>query len=172
MAGDKYLDLASGIITEKASTTTSAGAGDAGKIVGLNGSGQVDLTMMPTGIGPDTLTVPAKEAIAAGAFVNLVLDTTLKAQNADNTAASAAKACDGFVLTAQPTPGQNILVYLSGINNALSGLTPLGGVVWLGAAGASTTTAPSASGYTSQRIGKILTTGSIQFDLMDPIVLA
>ena len=72
MAGTgHYLDAVAGVVTQIAANTTSAGAGDSDKLVALNGSGQVDITMMPTGIGPDTATLVAKEAVAAGAFVNV-----------------------------------------------------------------------------------------------------
>ena len=126
---------------------------------------------MTPALGPDTATLVAKEAVAAGAFVNVVLDSgTLKVQNADNSAAG--KQADGFVLTAQPTPGQSALVYFNGINNALSGLTPLGAKVYLGTVGASVTTPPSSSGNVVQYLGKILTATSIQFQPMDPITLA
>jgi hypothetical protein len=51
MAGNKYLKMSGGRIQEEAAAQTSAGAGDAGKIVGLNSSGVIDPTMMPPGVG-------------------------------------------------------------------------------------------------------------------------
>ena len=53
MAGNKYKALVSGIDTLVASNQTSAGAGDAGKIMALNSSGLLEGTMLPVGVGPD-----------------------------------------------------------------------------------------------------------------------
>jgi hypothetical protein len=43
----KYLANNSGTITEVAANQTSAGAGDADKLVALNSAGVLDVTMMP-----------------------------------------------------------------------------------------------------------------------------
>lgn len=61
--------LDASIVNSKAS---SAGAGDAGKVVALDGSGRIDNTMMPVGIGADTATITASEALSAGDFVNIL----------------------------------------------------------------------------------------------------
>jgi hypothetical protein len=53
MAGDKYLaiDNATGLAKEVAALQTSAGGSDAGHIVALNSSGQVDSSMLPASSG-------------------------------------------------------------------------------------------------------------------------
>ena len=56
------------IVNAKAS---SVGAGDAGKVVALDGSGRIDPTMMPVGLGADTASIQASEALSAGDFVNI-----------------------------------------------------------------------------------------------------
>ena len=43
----KYIKNNSGQLAEVEATTTSAGAGDAGKIIGLDSSGKIDTSMMP-----------------------------------------------------------------------------------------------------------------------------
>ena len=48
--------------------TSSAGVGDAGKLVALNAAGQIDSSMLPSS---EALTFTATEAIAQGAFVNV-----------------------------------------------------------------------------------------------------
>ena len=45
---------------------SSAGVGDAAKIVQLDGTGRIDSTMMPVGIGADTATITASENLAVG----------------------------------------------------------------------------------------------------------
>lgn len=49
MAAPKFLKLIAGVITEVYSIATSAGAGDADKLVATNAAGQVDATLMPGG---------------------------------------------------------------------------------------------------------------------------
>lgn len=53
MAGNKYykLDTSTGFPALQAAAQTSAGVGSAGEIVALNGSGKIDDTMFPSGIG-------------------------------------------------------------------------------------------------------------------------
>ena len=50
---------------------SSAGVGDAGKIPALDSAGRLSSTMMPTGVGAETVSVVASEALTAGNFVNV-----------------------------------------------------------------------------------------------------
>ena len=68
---DKYIKNNSGQLAEVEATVTSAGAGNAGDIVALDGSGKLDTTVLPTGIGatispalpaPDDVTVASTSA--------------------------------------------------------------------------------------------------------------
>lgn len=52
-------------IQEALAPTTSAGAGDAGKLPGLDSNGKLDISFMPTGVGGDTQTLTAGEALSA-----------------------------------------------------------------------------------------------------------
>ena len=89
----------------------------------LNGSGQIDVSVLPTGIGPDVQIVTASEALSAGAFVNIYSGGV---RNADGT--QTGKDANGFVLAAVAANAQ-ATVYLSGsINTAVSGMTPGSGL--------------------------------------------
>ena len=150
------------------STVISTGAADAGKLTALDASGHLDLSVMPTGVGPDTQTILASEAIAAGAYVNIWSNSgTANIRNADNTAAG--KEAHGYVLSAVSS-GTTGLVYFIGNNTAVTGQTV--GVVFLGMVGATVSTAPSGSGNVVQRIGEATSATSVNTNIQQPIVLA
>lgn len=132
---------------------SSAGAGDAGKLVALNSAGQVDSTMMPPGVGGASLTVATSENLAAGALVNLYNNAgTLTARNANAT--DATKPANGFVTAAVTSPANATVFFEGQMDNAASGLT-VGAAVFLSAstAGGATSTAPSAAGNLVQQVG-------------------
>lgn len=165
----KYLANSSGTITEIAANQTSAGVGDADKLVALNSSGVIDTSMMPPGIAADTSVIVASEALAAGAFVNVYNNSgTAGARNANAT--TSGKEAHGYVLASVSSSG-NATVYFNGTNNAVTGLTP--GVQFLATtAGLSVTAAPSASGNVVQRVGEATSATSVNFTTQPPIVLA
>ena len=197
MATKKYLKNNSGVVTEEASVDSSAGAGDAGKIVALNtsgvldstvvnsvtssagagdtgkvvaldGSGKIDNTMMPTGVGADTATITASEALSAGDLVNVWSSTGAKVRKADAT--TAGKEAHGFVL-ASVSNGASATVYFEGSNTSVTSLMP--GVYYLSTtAGGVTATAPSGSGNVVQRVGFATATTALNFQSQTPIVLA
>lgn len=167
---DKYLRNNAGVLTETEATTTSAGAGDAGKIPALDNTGRLDDSMMPVGIGADTASITASENLAAGDFVNIYNDSgTAKVRKAD--ASTAGKYAHGFVLAAVDS-GDPALVYCEGPNTAVTGATP--GEVFLSAttAGGFTSTAPTGTGKVVQKIGVATSATSINFEWLQPIVLA
>lgn len=150
------------------SKTTSAGAGDSGKLVALDGSGRIDSTMMPVGVGADTATITASEALAAGDFVNVWNSSGAKVRKADAT--TSGKEAHGFVLSAVSN-GNPATVYFEGTNTGVTGQTP--GPVFLSTtAGTATSTAPSGAGNIVQRIGFATGATAINFQSNDPIVLA
>lgn len=197
MANAKYIKNNAGILTEEASLSSSAGAGDAGRIPALNGSGildstiinskassagagdagkvvvldgsgKIDSTMMPTGIGADTIAIDASENLAAGDFVNVWDNSGAKVRKADATASG--KEAHGFVLSAV-TSGNPATVYFEGTNTGVTGMTP--GVVYLSTtAGVATGTAPSGSGNAVQRIGYATSATTVNFQSNDPVILA
>ncbi|WP_067671847.1 hypothetical protein [Nocardia miyunensis] len=170
MAGNKYikLDTTTGSLTEQAAIQASAGSGDAGKIPALDGSGRLDSSMMPAGIGADTAVIAASEALAAGDFVNIWNSSGAKVRKADAT--TQGKEAHGFVLAAVLS-GANATVYFEGPNTAVTAQTP-GPVFLATTAGTATSTPPSASGNVVQRVGVATSPTSINFEGSQPVVLA
>lgn len=166
---DKFLqhDAAGGFREVEAVNT--GGAGNANKVPALDLSGRLDPTMMPTGIGAETSAIEAFGALAAGDFVNVFNDGGVaKVRKAD--ASSNVAPANGFVLSAYTT-GETATVYWSGLNNAVSGVTP--GVAYLATtAGASNHVAPSTAGNVVQRLGFAVSSTVINFQPQDPILLA
>jgi hypothetical protein len=197
MAAHKFLKNNAGVMTEEAAVATSAGAGDEGKLPALNGSGvldasivnskttsvgagdsgklpalgvsgQLDLSFMPTGIGADTAAITASEALAAGDLVNVYDSTGAKCRKAD--ASTAGKEAHGFVLAVVEN-GASATVYFEGSNTQVTGLTP--GKQYLSTTpGLCSATAPTGSGNVVQRVGVVVSATVLNFQYLDPIVLA
>ena len=167
---EKYLRQNAGKIGEVEGTVTSAGAGDAGKIVALDSAGRLDASLMPSGIGADTEVMATSENLSAGDLVNIWDDSgTRKARKAD---ASNGRVAMGFVLSATTSPN-NATVYLSGDITGLSSLTPGTPYYVSGStAGAVTATAPSTSGHFVQQIGYAVSSTAIAFQPQLTIDLA
>jgi hypothetical protein len=191
----KFIKNVSGALTEEAAITTSAGAGDANaipalnangvldptilnatvtsaanKIAQLDGSGRLDTTVMPVGIGADTAILVASEALSAGNYVN-VFDAgsgVFKVRKADATVAG--KEAMGFVLAAVSL-GANATVYFEGTNTQVTGQTP-GNVFLQTTAGAGAAAVPSASGNVVQCIGFAVSATAVNFQYNRPITLA
>lgn len=165
---DKYIKNNAGQLAEVEGTVTSAGAGDAGKIVALDSSGKLDTTVMPTGIGAQTQAMVCSENLTAGDLVNIWNDSgTRKARRAD---CSNGRRAHGFVLSGF-TSGATATIYL---DDTITGLTSLtsGSMYYLSTTGGITSTAPSTSGYISQEIGVAVSTTAISFEPQQPITLA
>lgn len=170
MAGDKYLKNSGGLPTEQAASQSSAGAGDAGKIVALGSDGRLDLSMMPTGIGPDTATIVASEALSAGDLVNIWNDAgAFRVRKAD--ASTTGKEAHGFVQSGVAMSA-NALVYFEGPNTQKTGLTA--GVQFLSVTtpGDTQATAPTGAGQIAQRVGFATSATALNFQSFPPIVLA
>lgn len=160
MAG-KFLTLVNGRQTEEAAINSSAGAGDADKIPKLDAAGKISSTMMPTGIGPETRTLTASEALSAGDLVNFWDDSgTLKMRKAD---ADADRQADGFVLASVSSGASGTVYPEEGVITGLSSLT-IGATYWLSAtAGGITTTSPTGNNVLSQIVGKALSATELLF---------
>jgi hypothetical protein len=166
----KYVALIAGKLKEVSGLSTSAGAGDAGKIPQLDGAGRLDSSMMPVGFGAETKTIVASENLAAGDFVNVHVSAGLKVRKADASGGPAKKA-HGFVLAAV-TSGQNATVYYGNINNAVSGFTA-GDELFLSATpGVATATPPSTAGHIVQRIGVATATTEILVEFGQEVEIA
>lgn len=117
---NKYIDINGNQVQF---TVTSSGDESAGQGVGLNSSGKLDLSVMPTGVAPASISVLASEAITAGSLINMYNNLgTLNIRNAnatDNT-----KPFQGFILS-NVAESASVNVYFPGnVITGLSGLTP------------------------------------------------
>lgn len=168
MPAKKFLRLVAGVFTEVAATVTSAGTGNDGDLVALDPSGRLDNSVMPVGIGVDTKTIAASEALAAGDWVNVWNSTGAKVRKADAT--TAGKEAHGFVLAAVSSGG-NALVYFEGTNTQVSGQTP-GPVYLQTTAGTGGATIPSASGNVVQNLGVAVSATEVNFERGTLVVLA
>lgn len=144
----------------------SAGAGDAGKLVALDGAGRISTTSMPVGVGPDTNTLTATEALAAGDYVNVHSGGVRRAD------ASNGRPAHGMVL-AGVSNGAPATVYAEGTNTQLTGLT-LGQTLFLSVTtpGGFQTTAPTVAAQLVQVLGVAVTTTAAQLEIDQPITLA
>lgn len=142
----------------------SAGGASAGKVAQLDGTGRLDSTLMPVGIGAETASLTATEALAAGDNVNVHATGVRKAD------ASNGRRAHGIVL-AGVSNGALALVYFRGFNTQLASRT-LGATQYLGAAGATTETPPTTSGYIVQEIGVAISVSTSSFQPRPPITLA
>lgn len=169
MAAKKFIRLVGGVLTEIFGVQTSAGAANAGDLVSLDNSGRIDGSMMPVGVGADTATLVASEALAAGDYVNVWNDAgAFKVRKADAT--TAGKEAHGFVLAAVASAG-TATVYFEGTNTQVSGQTP--GIVYLQTtAGQGGATVPSASGNVVQRLGVAVSATAVSFEAQPPVTLA
>lgn len=165
---DKYLQLVSGNQAEKEALVVSTGVSDAGRVVATDGTGKIDTSVLPIGIGADVKILPASENLAAGDLVNVWNDAgTSKVRKADN---SNNRRAVGFVIAGVTAPA-NATVYLEGTITGLTSLTP-GATVFLGTLGAVTATAPSGAGVISQQVGTALSATEVTFEPQPTVLLA
>lgn len=120
---DKVLQIVNNRKTEVEATVVSTGVSEAGDIVALDEDGLLDLSVLPSGIGPDVAVIEAGESLDAGDFVNIYDDGGALVRKADASAANAGEIAHGFVLD-NVASGNNATVYFEGTNNQVSGLTP------------------------------------------------
>lgn len=172
MAVKKYLKQVSGVLTEEAPITSSAGAGDGGKIIATDeATGKLSSSFLPSGIGADTISVTASEALSDGDFVNLYSNTGAFCRKADGSAAG--KPADGFVLASVSSSGTATVYPIGTLNNHRSGMTP-GARQYLSdtTPGAITATVPTTAGHVVQEIGVASSATEIIFKPGPAITLA
>ena len=170
MTTKRFLTVVSGTTTLTEAPSSSAGAGDANKLIATNSSGLLDTTFLPPGVELQTVTVPTSGNLNTGDFVNIFDDSgTVKARKAD---ASNNRPAIGYVLEGVTAPN-NATVYLSGRNTAVTGA--IVGPVFLSAtvAGGFSSTAPATPGANVilQRLGNAISPTSIVFENDPPIAL-
>lgn len=169
MAANKYLNSESGEIVQKQANDTSAGAGDAGKLVALDTAGLLSATMLPAGVGVLVKNVVTSESLAARDMVNLYNNAgTLNARKAD---ADNGMPVHGYVKAAVTSPAAAD-VYFDGIIAGFTSLTPGARYFLSATAGAVTVTPPSGSTNLVQYIGIAISATEIEFDPDDYIKLA
>lgn len=163
-------DAANGRYKQNEGQVSSAGVGDAGKIIALDSAGKLDVTVLPTGVGPAVFAVPASENLAVGEFVNLYNNGgTMNARKAD---ANNNRKAHGYVLDAVTSPA-DATVYYGDVNTQVSGLT-VGAEYFLSeTAGAVVTPAPTTSGSLVQRLGVAKSATELVVDIEEtPLELA
>lgn len=166
----KFIALTAGVLTEENAINTSAGAGDAGKIPKLDASGTLPVSMLPAGVGPETVTITASEALSAGDYVNIWNSAGVKVRKADATVAG--KEAHGFVLAAVSSSASATVYLPSQTNTATSGKT-VGARQYLSTTpGLSTETAPSSSGNVVQHLGVAYAATGVIFQPLMPITVA
>src|SRR5574343_1267849 len=119
---NKYLRIdTNGRVAEKEATVVSTGAPNAGEVVALDGTGRIDASVLPVGVGPDVLSVVVDETagLSAGNYVNIFDNTGAKVRLADR---SNQRAAHGFVKAAF-ADASTATVYFEGPNDNLTGLT-------------------------------------------------
>lgn len=166
----KYLNSEDGHDVQKETIQTSAGAADADKMVSTDAAGKLDLSVMPVGIAPDTVTLEASEALGAGDLVNLWSDAgTMKVRLAD--ASAVGKEAHGFVIAAVAAAADAV-VYQDGSNAQVTGLTP--GQQWLSntTPGGCVSAAPSGAGEVVQKVGVAASATLLSFEKGKITVLA
>lgn len=175
MANDgKFLNIDSttGLPKQEQAINSSAGAGDADKIVRLGAGGKLDATLMPVGIGSEARTLVASEALSAGDLVNFHNNAgTTNMRKADGSAAG--KPADGYVLAAVVALASGTVFPEEGVVSGLSGFTP-GVDVFLSVAtpGLITATVPTGAGKVAQSVGKAISATEVLFRRGVPYTLA
>jgi len=163
---DKILLNVNGEIVSKSVLTVSGGSSDAGKTIGTDLNGKIDMSLMPSGIGADTTTLLASESLNIGDFVNIWDDAgTIKVRKADNS--DSTKVANGFVKVAVAS-GSNAVIYTEGDNDTLTGLA-VGTRYFLGVTGSYTSTVPTILGSIIQSLGTVKNPTTIRFEQKDPI---
>jgi hypothetical protein len=172
MATKKFIKIGTtGLPTEEGALTTSAGAGDADKIVQTNSSGVLDITLMPAGIGADTRTVTAGETLAAGDLIYMAAGGTVFKADAN----AEGKEATGFVLAGITSGGTGTAYFGGGVISGLTGLT-------VGARYFLSTATPGRAGLYSgltftagdivQQVGRSLSATELYFEPQSPTVVA
>jgi len=161
MAG-QFITIESGKRKLRTAITQSTGAADANKLIKLDSTGKIDLSLLPAGIGEDITVKTALEAIGAGNLVNISPTGEVRLADASN-----GRPAHGFVLTAAAA-GATVDVYFEGSNNALSGLS-VSARYYLDVAGAVTLIPKTATGELHQYIGTACSATEVNIELADCI---
>jgi len=163
-------DATTGRLRELLAAQSSTGAADANRIVALDADGLIDPSMIPASISNVVVVAEADEALGAGDVVHLFDDagtTKVALASAETTGEPAI----GYVLDSW-LAGENAVVFLSGLNDQVSGLTA-GQRIYLGVtAGDSVTSPVTGADRIHQFLGRAIASTSYNFEPDDEIILA
>jgi hypothetical protein len=165
--------LLDGVESWVAGITTSAGSGDSGKVAVLDSNGKFDMSFMPAGLGTDTQSIVASEALAAGDFVNIYNASGTKKVRKANATSGVAHPAHGCVKSAYSS-ADTALVYTGTVpNDQLTGLT-YGSPYYLGKTAGAATSDISAftTGDLVQFLGYATDATTIEQDLGTSAVIA
>lgn len=171
MSSNIFLTLQSGIKRWVQAISTSAGAGDANKIIMTGADGKLDSTLMPTGIGADTRSVVSSENLAAGDFVNEYDNAgTPNVRKADP---ANGRPATGYVLASVTSPANATIYPLGGTTNTAKSALTIGALYILDptTAGAVVTAASATltNGNLRQVIGRAVSATALQTVHEEPI---
>ena len=171
MAANKYIALIGGKLKEVVATVISTGVTEANKIVALDSSGKLDVSVLPTGVAAEVIVCATSENLTAGQFVNLYDNGgTITARKADATTNT--KPAHGFVLASTTSPANATVYFESQQNSALTSLT-VGVDYYLSTTpGGVTTTPPSSSGNIVQFLGRATSSTNLPFTPSQTIEIA
>lgn len=165
----RYMEIATGgAQAEREATVTSAGAGNAGDIVALDGAGRLDASVLPSGVGVDQKSYPFTETATQGQLLNIFDDGgTPSVRLAD---ASNGRQAHCFAVNAVTAPASGN-VQFEGEIEGLTGLTT-GAVYYLSTAGNIATTEITTAGQILQRVGIARDTTTLDFEAEQPVTRA
>lgn len=170
-----YLDKQSGRTRQIQPINTSTGAPDGAKIIETDGTGRIDLSLLPLGVGVLAQSIPLADSISVVAGDYVYVDSNGRVRLAS--ASSEGQEAVGYVLSSvgPGDAGGTVLamVYFEDFNSSVTGLTP-GARQYLSATtpGKVTETPPSGTGQVCQFLGNAISATLMMFEPDDGIILA
>lgn len=170
MPAKKYVSVTGNKKILATSVVVSAGVASDGDLVALDPLGKIDTSVLPAGLGANSVTAQASEALAAGDYVNIYDNAgTANVRKADAT--TDGKPCNGFVKNAFANAALATIFTSGNVNTGNLGLSA--GPVFLAIiAGKASNTAPSANGNGWQRLGDAVNATTVSFDPESMITLS
>ena len=167
MPAKKFIQRVAGRFRELAGVVVSAGAANDGDLVALDAAGKLDASVLPAGVGVNTVSATATEALSANDLVNIHAGGVRKAD-----ATTEGREAHGFVKSAVANAG-TATIYLPGDTiTGLSGLTQGARQFLSTTPGLTTPTEPSTAGQVGQMIGVASSATSIIFEPEEPVTRA
>lgn len=165
----KFISWISGRLTEVQPITTSAGAGDASKMIQTDSSGLIDASLMPSGIVPDQFAGTSNGAITAKDLCYVEAAGTIARATA---ASPTPQQCIGWATSSVAT-GQPVTIQLEGKITGLAGLT-VGARYFLSdvsPGGLLVAPGPTGAGKYAQWVGTAVSATVLNFEPDDAILL-